>query len=181
MTASRQTLRCTSIFSSRLVDVIRGKHYDVKLDKEGLDRIVTWIDINAPYYGSYASAYPENVFGRSPLDDAQIHRLRELTGVKVGDQDTEMQGSQISFTRPELSPCLTALKDKNDPKYKHALAIIRAGQTMLARRPRMDMPGAKLVGIERQRQAKYDAQARKEARARRAMAGGRRGPPMEMY
>lgn len=33
--------------ASRLVDVIRAEHYDVELDREGFDRIVTWIDLNA--------------------------------------------------------------------------------------------------------------------------------------
>jgi hypothetical protein len=166
---------------SKLVDVIRGEHNDVKLDKESVDRIVTWIDINAVYYGSYASAYPDNVFGRSPLNNAQLKRLSELTGVKVGDQATEMQGSQVSFTRPDRSPCLKRLQDTSDPKYKEALAIIRAGTAMLAKRPRMDMPDARLVGIERERQAKYDAQARAEAGARRSMLRAMEKQPDPTY
>jgi len=166
---------------SKLVDVIRGKHNDAKLDKESIDRIVTWIDINAPYYGSYASAYPHNAFGRSPLSNQQLKRLAELTGVKVGQQNTEMQGSQVSFDRPELSPCLAKLKDKTDPKYTEALAIIRAGKAMLAKRPRMDMPGAKLVGIEAKRQQKYDKQARAEAVVRRNMVQRHQKDPTEMY
>ncbi|MBN1344476.1 MAG: hypothetical protein JXQ73_17435 [Phycisphaerae bacterium] len=155
---------------SKLVDVIRGDHNHVKLTKEELDRIVTWIDMNAVYYGSYASAYPHNRFGRSPLNDQQLKRLKELTGAGVGDQGAEMRGSQVSFARPELSPCLARLKDKNDPRYAEAIAIIRAGTEKLAKTPRMDMPGAKLVGIECQRQAKYDTQARIEAKTREEMA-----------
>ncbi len=151
---------------SRLVDVIRGEHHDVKLDKQEVDRIITWIDMNAPYYGSYASVYPDNVFGRSPLDDGQIQKLRRLTGVKVGDQGTEMWTSTVNLTRPELSPCLNGLKEKNPKAYEQALAIIRSGKAALAKRPRMDMEGARLVGIERQRKAKHDAQARREAEIR---------------
>ena len=48
---------------SRLADVIREDHYGIELDEESIDRIITWIDMNAPYYGSYASVYPNNVFG----------------------------------------------------------------------------------------------------------------------
>ena len=91
---------------SRLVDVVRSGHENVQLDQESLDRIVTWIDMNAPYYGSYATDYPENAFGRSPLDNRQIGRLREITGLMLGDNATELHASQISFTRPELSPAL---------------------------------------------------------------------------
>lgn len=154
---------------SRLVDVIRKDHYGVKLDKESFDHIVTWIDMNAPYYGSYASAYPNNPFGRSPLDANQVKRLSELTGVGLGTTDTHMKGLQINLNRPEHSPALARIKDKNDPAYKEALAIIRTGRDRLAQRPRMDMPGAKLVGIECQRQEKYNRRAEAQAETQKAL------------
>lgn len=157
---------------SRLVDVIREKHYEVKLNKEELDRIVTWIDLNAPYYGSYATAYPDHAFGRSPLDNQQINRLRQLTGVNVGDQGLEMTGSQVSFARPECSPCLVKFEDKDDPDYLEALAIIRAGQGILAAVSRADLPGARLVGIDRKRQEKYETFAKAESKAREALVKG---------
>ena len=47
----------------------------VQLDRESIDRIVTWIDINAPYYPEYATAYRDNLYGRSPIDMAQLDRL----------------------------------------------------------------------------------------------------------
>jgi formylglycine-generating enzyme required for sulfatase activity len=31
-------------------------HYNVKLDKEGWDRIITWMDLNAPYHGTWTEA-----------------------------------------------------------------------------------------------------------------------------
>jgi len=159
---------------SKLVDLIREERCGVKLDRESFDRIVTWIDMNAPYYGSYASAYPDNAFGRSPLNDEQLKRLSQLTGQKIGTQQSEMQGSQISFTRPEMSPCLAKFKDKKDPKYREALAIIQAGKEMLAGRPRADMPGFRLVGIERERRQKYDRLVQYERQARNAILEGKR-------
>ncbi len=154
---------------SRLVDAIRDEHYDVKLDKESFDRIVTWIDINAPYYGSYASAYPGNPFGRSPLSAAELKRLTELTDVRVGEQATHMQGAPINLTRPELSRALAGFENPDDPKRGEALAIIRTGKARLVEQPRMDMPGARLVGIERDRQRKHDLRREAEADARRAL------------
>jgi len=38
---------------SKLVKVIREGHHDVQLDREEFIRLVTWIDCNAPFYGSY--------------------------------------------------------------------------------------------------------------------------------
>ncbi len=116
---------------SKLVDVIRSGHKDVWLDKESIDRIVTWIDMNAPYYGSYASAYPENVFGRSPLNNDEIKRLQELTGIDIGSMDSETRESQVNFTRPEWSPCLTALK-QDEPAKTRPLAL----EVSLSRRER---------------------------------------------
>jgi len=154
---------------SKLVAVLRKGHNDVKLDAESFDRIVTWIDINAPYYPSYASAYPNNLYGRSPLDAKQLSALSRLTGVNLTRQS---HVPRVSFTRPELSPCLAGFKDKSDPKCKQALAIIRAGREMLAKRPRTDTRGAKLVGVDAKRQEKYERLARLEAEARQAIVRG---------
>jgi formylglycine-generating enzyme required for sulfatase activity len=33
--------------------MLRKGHHGVELDKEGWDRLITWIDINAPYYGTW--------------------------------------------------------------------------------------------------------------------------------
>jgi len=159
---------------SELADRMLKRLSEGSIDRESFDRVITWIDMNAPYYGSYASAYPDNVFGRSPLNDEQLRRLRELTGKEIGSQKLEMEGSQISFTRPEVSPCLSVFKDKNDPRYKEALAIIQAGKRMLSQRPRADMPGFKLTGLDLTRQQKYDSLLKQEQDARTAILEGRK-------
>lgn len=159
---------------SRLVDFLRPDHYNVQLDPESLDRVITWIDINAPYYGDYASAYPDNLFGRSPLDDRQLASLAELTGVPVNARNVgaELSGSQVSFTRPECSPCLAKL-DKTGPKYKEALAIIRAGQDTLAARPRADMPAFRLVSDQdHSRHDRWETLAQAELASRKAILQG---------
>ena len=157
---------------SRLIDVIRSGHENVQLDKESFDRIVTWIDLNAPYYGSYATDYPNNAFGRSPLDDRQIGRLREITGIPIGENASELQASQISFTRPELSPALAALSDPEDPAYKEALAIIRTGQQTLAQVSRPDLPNCPLPRTDRKRFEKYEVLRAAEVQARQSIVTG---------
>ncbi len=163
--------------ASKLGKVLLEGHGDpkidkqVKLDRESFDRIVTWIDINAPYYPEYASAYRNNRYGRSPLDGGQLKRLAELTGVNLGDQKLS---SHVSFTRPEVSLCLEKL-DKTDPKYREALEIIRSGKQMLAERPRADMPGFKLVDrVEIDQEAKYQAQLQVEKEMREAIVAGQK-------
>jgi hypothetical protein len=163
--------------ASKMVKVLREGHNDLRLDAESFDRLVTWIDINAPYYPSYASAYPNNLYGRCPLNNKQLAALAKLTGKKLTGQHHE---PLISFTRPELSPCLAHLKEKGGPPYAEALAIIRAGGQMLAERPRMDTPDAKLHGIDADREAKYQRLDRLQAEARDAIVAGRKyyDPPI---
>jgi len=169
--------------ASRLVETLLTGHGDPEIDKKirlgdaDFDRIVTWIDINAPYYPEYGSAYRKNRYGRSPLTDAELARLGELTGVNLQDRK---QIGQISFTRPELSPCLTKLAEKKGKLYREAVALIRTGKERLARVPRADMPGFRLVhDVEIEQQKKYDARLDQEARMRAAIAAGERLFPAE--
>ncbi len=154
---------------SRLVERLRKYRDEGKLDPEGFDRVVTWIDINAPYYPSYASSYPGNLYGRSPLDGKQLGALGKLVGMNLTGRE---HADQVSLTRPELSPCLAKIPDKSDPRYKEAIAILQAGRDALAKVPREDMPGAKLLGIEAAREEKYQRLLQAEAEARQAIARG---------
>jgi len=161
---------------SKLVQVIREGHEDVQLSNDEFERIVTWIDINATYYPRYDSAYPENLAGRSPLNNDQIKRLTELTGVPLARlaRYNSNLGPQVSFDRPQLSPCLTKIKDPNGPAYAEAVAIIQAGQNMLAQRPRADMPGFEACPIDQQRQQKYVRQQQIERANRQAIEDNRK-------
>ena len=144
--------------------------------REDLDRVITWVDVNAVYYPHYASAYPNSLTGRCPLDAGQIARLGQLTGVPFGDLRSYSgnRGPQISLDRPEFSPCLAKFQDKADPNYVEALAIIRAGQQMLAERPRADMPGFQPCEVDQRREAKYALRRQIELRNRDAIRRGDR-------
>jgi len=159
--------------ASPIVQHLRKSEANNALSAEEFERVVTWIDINAPYYPSYASAYRKNLFGRCPLDKTQLARLKALTGVDVLHHSHD-QEPLISFTRPAVSPCLAGLKKQRSKRYAEALAIIRSGKARLADHPRMDMAGAELEGPDRERQKKYRRLLRREAEARRAIADGRR-------
>ncbi|MCX5654072.1 MAG: hypothetical protein NTY65_05420, partial [Planctomycetota bacterium] len=158
--------------ASKIVQYVCSGRSSVKLDKESFDRLVTWIDLNAPYYPAYSSVYPDNLYGRSPLDGKQLNRLGELTGAKF-DGSAESD-TQVNLARPHLSPCLASLKDKSDPKYAEALAIIEAGRKMLAKRPREDMPGFQILGKDAEREARYQERAKIEADVRRAILAGQK-------
>ncbi|MEI7908051.1 MAG: hypothetical protein WCK77_00315 [Verrucomicrobiota bacterium] len=152
---------------SRLLHFHDGpnKHAEVKLSAGELEKIITWVDLNAPYYPSYASAYPHNPYGRSPLDDGQLGKLKQL-GVDTGIID-------LSFDRPEVSPGLAKLA-KSDPRYAEALAIIRAGQQALKTSPNPDSPGFVACEADQQREQKYQMRAAIELRSRAAIRDGRK-------
>ncbi|MDP6719130.1 MAG: hypothetical protein QGF59_10800, partial [Pirellulaceae bacterium] len=38
---------------SKLIDILQEGHYDVRLPKADFVKLVTWIDANSPYYGTY--------------------------------------------------------------------------------------------------------------------------------
>ncbi len=162
---------------SRLAEVVLSGHGDEEVDRqitltpEERTRIITWIDINAPYYPDYASAYPDHLYGRSPLNPEQLARLSELTGI---DLTHPQHLNAISFTRPEHSPCLEGL-DAGSEAYAEAVELIYAGQRTLEARPRPDMPEFQLVRPEEiAQQAHYEMLQRHGAAFREALRQGQR-------
>jgi hypothetical protein len=158
--------------ASKLTKTLAPSHYQVALSREEIDRVVTWIDLNAPYFPTYASAYPANLAGRSPLDARQLQRLEQLTGRPLARQaaHNKNEGPQVSFDRPELSPCLATIQEAS--VRTEAVAIIRAGAAQLARRPDADREGFQPSDMDRWRERKYVARQQVEARNRAAILRG---------
>jgi hypothetical protein len=176
--AEIQQARSWGSHASKLVQVLRNGHNDVRLSPEEFDRLLTWIDINAPYYPTYASAFPDNLTGRCPVDPTGMQRLTELTGVPFNDLASfhANKGPQISFDRPELSPCLKGLAEGPAAALDEALAIIRQGAALLAATPRGDSTaeGIAMCPTDRGREEFYQARRAVEADVRRALALGTR-------
>ncbi len=127
-------------------------------------------------YPRYDCAYLDNLAGRCPLDNKQLKRLTELTGVPLAKLATHNQnaGPQVSFDRPRLCPCLTKFADRNCPEYFEALAIIESGREMLAKRPRADMPGFEACPTDQRRQLDYAMRQQVEISSRQAINEGRK-------
>ncbi|WP_162027751.1 MULTISPECIES: hypothetical protein [unclassified Lentimonas] len=133
---------------SRLIKVLEEGHYDVEISPSAYERVVTWIDLNAPYYPTYASAYRNSPAGRVPLSNKELARLLELAGLKV--RLRHGMPVLVSFDRPELSPILSQL-DRGSSAYQEALEIIRGGADRLKKTPRGDLPGFVPAEEDRQR------------------------------
>ena len=137
--------------------------------------VYTWLDLNGVYYPTYECAYPQNPGGRSPISSGDLNRLGELCGFspKQGLGFRNHPGAQISFDRPELSPCLLTLV-KDSPEYGEALSIIQQGRETLKATPRGDMPGFVPCAADLQRTERYEAFRRKENAFRAAVKDGRK-------
>ncbi|MGM0486761.1 MAG: hypothetical protein ACQESR_08365 [Planctomycetota bacterium] len=167
--------------ASRLANVLLEGHGDpeiddqIDLDQESFRRIVTWIDINAPYYPTYAGgAYRNHPYGRSPLTADELDRFSALVGKKVDRR----RFHDVSFNRPELSPCLAPLQKNEPSKYQEALALLELGMGRLQETPRADMPGFELASPEEvAKEKRYQKRLEQEQRMRTALIQGERFLP----
>ena len=144
--------------ASKLTKVIEGNHHDVKLSPKDKEILYTWMDLNGVYYPVYESAFDSTLAGRSPLYNYEIQELIKLTEVNFWDLNHHGRKltAQISFDRPEVSPCLDKIRNDKQ-KYARAVEIIRTGQKRLKATPRGDIE-KDLVPCER-----HKAQLRKYA------------------
>ena len=146
-------------------------HAQVTLTDEEFERIVTWLDLNAPFYTDYTCAYPSNPTGRCLLTQAELNKISSLTGA-VFDTihwDGYNRGPQISFDRPDLSPCLDGVTGS---AYTSALSIIQTGQSRLISNPRVNMPGHVPNAGDILRLDKYDMRKAIELLNRQAIREG---------
>ena len=44
--------------TTELGQLLRNGHYNVQMDSESMERIVTWVDLNAPYHGTWTETHP---------------------------------------------------------------------------------------------------------------------------
>jgi hypothetical protein len=66
---------------SKLIAVLRAGHYGVHLPREEFIRLVTWVDANAPYYGSYFGR--RNLAHRNRPDFRPVPTLESALGKRT--------------------------------------------------------------------------------------------------
>ncbi|MGQ9576040.1 MAG: SUMF1/EgtB/PvdO family nonheme iron enzyme [Thermoguttaceae bacterium] len=71
--------------STELVQMLRKGHYKVQLDPEAWDRLITWIDLNAPYHGTWTE-----IVGKAQVQPQAARRRamrRRYAGVDVDPEE----------------------------------------------------------------------------------------------
>ncbi len=136
---------------TQVIDNAHPTHKAVKLKDEDRETLYAWMDVNGVYYPTYESAFGDNLAGRSPLNKNEVAELMELTGVKLTGLSSlkRKDQAQVSFERPEQSPCLDSIRD-DKAKFDRAVEILKIGQQRLIETPRGDVEEG-LVVCEQQR------------------------------
>ena len=150
---------------SVLAEVVLSGHPDKKgeakvdLNETERRRILAWIDLNVPYYGSSETAYPE-MTGCRRIYPADLDRvLAEVANRRCAECHADGKIPRREWTRitePALNPFLLAplaksaggsqrcgqavFQTADDPDYQAILATFEQVEQMLAATPRMDMP-----------------------------------------
>lgn len=66
---------------SPLIQALEKGHHNVKLDKEEFDRLYTWIDLNAPCYGTWTEAH-RHWQNKELLDWMQIDHAKQMESIE---------------------------------------------------------------------------------------------------
>ena len=75
--------------TSKLIQILRDDHYGVRLSAEAWDRLITWIDLNAPAHGTWREVV-SHLPDKAVLADQGAVRRRELHRRYSGiDEDPE--------------------------------------------------------------------------------------------
>jgi hypothetical protein len=145
--------------ASRLMKLIDGSHYDVRLSEQESTVLRLWVESSGAYAGTYASLGCGNYPVSLPVP-VLAGRCLSCHG-KNGRAKVALQGYNVqalcNLDRPEKSLLLRAplpkqagglgicgagaLEDTNDPAYQRLLAPIQAAAKSLAEGKRFDMPG----------------------------------------
>ena len=159
---------------SKLAALLLARHPDTnglpRLDLTAADtrRLLAWIDLNVPYYGTSETAYPEKQ-GCRRLYPQGFDKL--LAGVAARrcagchDKGSIPRPFWTRVTHPELNTFLRAplapaaggsgkcgravFESPADPDYQALLGAFTPVLEELKRRPRMDMPGARPAAVDR--------------------------------
>jgi len=119
--------------TSPLVRILRKGHAGVRLDAQSWDRFITWIDLNAPFHGTWSQVHP--------VPEKAHERRMELRRLYGGPSDDPEQMPAISDSvlEPVIPaalepPALPALDDW-PWKPEQAAALQRNGKGAIRRLP----------------------------------------------
>jgi hypothetical protein len=140
----------------------------IKMEPREIRRILAWIDLNVPYYGTSETAYPNKPGCRQIYPDDLNKVLSDVAKRRCAEchQDGNIPREfWTRITNPQLNSFLLAplpqiaggsgacgkavFRDTDDPDYQRLLRTFDPVLAQLRERPRMDMAGAKPAAVDR--------------------------------
>jgi hypothetical protein len=159
---------------SRLAELLLDGHPDstgqarLKMASSEIRRLLTWIDLNVPYYGTSETAYPERKGCRQlyPADlDLTLADVAKRRCAQCHAEGKIPRAIWTRITHPERNAFLSAplaqtaggigacghpvFTSPADPDYQAILKTFAPIEATLQARPRMDMPGATAAAVDR--------------------------------
>jgi uncharacterized protein YjhX (UPF0386 family) len=160
---------------SKLIQVLEAGHEAVTLTAAERRTLSKWIDLNAPYYPDYSTAYAGFPGGRCPLTGDELAQISQLTKTRAISFN-HGRPYILNFDRPMHSPILSHVTDA--AIRAQVIAIIDKGAERLKQTPRNDMPGYVPGPRDAQRLARYqELSERERANRQAALAGEKRYDP----
>ncbi len=154
--------------ASRLATIVANGHPDASgvprfdMDQKSRRRIYAWIDLNAPYYDTSETAYPDNEGCRRIYSTKVDEVLAAVVEKRCQSCHANGDIHRKEWTRivaPELNNFLLSplakraggvercgkpvFENTSDPDYQAILGALKPLAEQLERVPRMDMPGGK--------------------------------------
>jgi hypothetical protein len=166
---------------SKLAEIVLGGHPEtngaprLRLEEREVRRILAWIDLNVPYYGTSETAYPEKRGCRQMYPGDLDKTLADVARRRCAECHKDGAVPRLFWTRitnPRMNAFLLAPLAKSaggseacgravftsasDPDYLAILKTFEPVNELLRVRPRMDMPGAKPAAVDRSCLGKLD-------------------------
>jgi mono/diheme cytochrome c family protein len=180
----------TGSHASRLPDYLEPAHGEQTIPLADRQRVYAWIDANVPYYGTYAHGRPRSPGRRDLCTDVETGEespwfRREFLGIynrrcqgchgqfphpNQHDEIWDGRLAWINFSRPHLSPALTAhlaraaggrgltkrvngqdppvFLNTSEPDYQAMLRAIEIGRELMLAHPEADLPGFRFARKE---------------------------------
>ncbi|MCX6996393.1 MAG: SUMF1/EgtB/PvdO family nonheme iron enzyme [Kiritimatiellaeota bacterium] len=111
----------------RLVQLLKKGHHGVKLDAEGWDRLITWMDLNIPAHGSW-----KDIVGTNTVEAVQARRKDLMQRyARVSFDPEDVAPFAVDAARPKITPIIPAKPPQRPASIRptHPLQIDPAGLT----------------------------------------------------
>ena len=118
--------------TTQLVQLLKKGHYGVELDRESWDRLITWIDLNCPYHGTWGEEIKDPGIQRQRRREllklyANLDDDPEAVPETAGEPVAPIAPGPITAAEPQVVECPDWPFDANEAERRQADAAAALG------------------------------------------------------